>query len=85
MNTIEQAYEEYVAELTRYREWTDETIAKYHSHSPMEDWGNSDYEKVTTWNAQLKTARQVLGLTETEDEEADQRAGIKRYSEAASR
>ena len=77
MRTAEQAYDEYVAELNRYREWTEDRKTVYGQGAHPIYWGDADYAKIKQWNGELGMVRQILGLTHDEDMEADRRAGIK--------
>lgn len=77
---IQDAFEAYVAELTRYREWMDETRAKYGQKAPNHwEWGDHDFQRAETWDKSLKAVREVLDLTKEEDAEADRRAGIQQF------
>jgi hypothetical protein len=65
ITTIEQARENYIAELRRYWEWVQKTKASYNGLEIMM-WGNEDYRRAVSSSDGFKMVERVLGLSETE-------------------
>ena len=75
-NTVAEGIEAYKQEVKKYLEWMKENGYDQYTSEKIMSLGNSEYNKLTNWNAKMKGMTEALGLTKEEVDIMDAECGV---------